>query len=129
MAAAAGSKLADGDISTAHRLGGSFNPEKTRPVIVRFTSRRKKKDLMSKKKALRQSHDYKEAFICDDLTRMRHSVYRLAKEKHDYTFTKDGIVISKVKDKYVYLRTPEDLFDIGYEDGEVDFMKRFGFDV
>lgn len=101
MAAAAGSKLEERDISTAHRLGGAYNPAKIRPVIVRFVSRRKKKDLMLKKRELKQSNDYKKAFICDDLTRMRHTVYRLAKEKQDYTFTKDGLVISKVKDKYV----------------------------
>ena len=114
--------------------GGGFNPVKTRPVIVRFVCRRRRARLLAKKKVLKDHPVFKKAFICEDLTRMRHTVYRLAKEKIPYTFTRDGFVISKTqddkgKDKFVYMSNPEDLFLIGYQDGEVNFKKDFGFDI
>ena len=138
LAAAAGAVLEERDISTAHRLGGAFNQEKTRPVIVRFVNRRRRASLLAKKRALKDTECFKKVFICEDLTRMRHSVFRQAKEKIAHTFTRDGFVISKTqdshgKDSYIYMTNPEDLFLIGCvegsEEGEVNFKKVFGFDI
>ena len=65
---------------------------------------------------------------------MRHTVFRLAKEKHGYTFTRDGYVISKVKgvdgkEEHIYMTTPEDLFHVGYSETEVDWKREFGFEI
>ena len=58
------------DIDIAHRLG-RFNPNKPRPVIIRFTTRMVKDDIMRQKKILRQ----RKIFVNEDLTRLNQQVF------------------------------------------------------
>jgi len=60
----------ESDIDIAHRLG-KFNPNKPRPVIIRFTSRLLKDDVMSLRKSLRQ----RKIFVNEDLTRLNQEVF------------------------------------------------------
>ncbi|KAK7909612.1 hypothetical protein WMY93_014296 [Mugilogobius chulae] len=126
LAAAAGANIKEHDISTAHRLGGSRKQGKTRPVIIRFVSRRKKTDLMKNKSVLRSNDAYKNIFICDDLTRLRYKLLKIAKEKCQHTFIREGRVICKYEGRYLTINNPDDLFLIGLDD--VDY-KTFGIDL
>ncbi|KAK7921879.1 hypothetical protein WMY93_008781 [Mugilogobius chulae] len=126
LAAEAGTNIRESDISAVHRLGGAKKQCKTRPVIVRFVSRRKKAELMRNKAVLRSHSSSKNIFISDDLTSMRYKLFKYAKEKCPHTFIKEGKVICKHDGHYKTINSPDDLFLIGYDD--LDY-KLFGIDI
>ncbi|KAK7879125.1 hypothetical protein WMY93_034095 [Mugilogobius chulae] len=126
LAAEAGTNIRESDISAVHRLGGAKKQGKTRPVIVRFVSRRKKAELMRNKAVLRSNSSSKNIFISDDLTSMRYKLFQYAKEKCPHTFIKEGKVICKHDGHYKTINSPDDLFLIGYDD--LDY-KLFGIDI
>jgi hypothetical protein len=57
------------DIAACHRAGRSVNG--ARPILVKFVSRKKRRELMMKKKSLKGKDKYNGVFIGDDLTLLR----------------------------------------------------------
>ncbi len=125
LAAVAGTSIIKRGISTAHRLG-TRKQDKTRPITVRFMSRRKRAELMRNKSKLKDADGYEDVFISEDLTCMRYKLSLYAKDKCQHTFIREGKVICKNDGRYVTINTPDDLFMIGYDD--VD-CKDFGIGV
>lgn len=65
----AGVEVKPEDIAAVHRAGRS--KDGSRPILVKFVSRRKRRELMIKKKALKNVQGYERVFIGDDLTPLR----------------------------------------------------------
>ena len=106
------------DIERCHRLGKPRENGSNRPIIVRFSSFRKKKELMQNKKALRipeeemkeLNNDEKKAklasnpFIVEDLTPFRGHIFSYVKKwnstnkKFDVVTTDYGQIVVKEKD-------------------------------
>ena len=110
------------DISACHRVGRTSNG--TRPVIVRFVSRRTRTDIMRNKKVLRQKSA--KIFINDDLTPLRAKLLQYVKRLHniDNVWTVDGKIFCTKKTvpglqmdnvKPVVIDSPDDLFFLGVD--------------
>ena len=124
-----GVSVRENDISACHRLGKPING--SQPVIVRFVSRRKRTEVMRKKKVLRQNTD--KVFINDDLTPLRAKLLKLVKDLPitDKVWTIDGKIMCTKKTapghsqpgnvKPVIIESPDDLFHLGVEN--VDWAK------
>lgn len=114
VAADIGVELEPRDISIAHRLG---KPEggKARPIIVRLCHRKKKSELMKKKKALKGKP--KKIYINEDLTPLRVSLLKMVKDHRDVesATTVDGKILAwrTGKDRPVIIHTPDDLYKVG----------------
>ncbi|XP_060082347.1 uncharacterized protein LOC132561663 [Ylistrum balloti] len=74
----------ENDIDIAHRLG-RFNSDRPRTIICKFTHRRKKTQILSKRRNLRGS----KIVIFEDLTKRNQDIlkqaYRLKSVKHSYS--------------------------------------------
>lgn len=114
VAAEIGVELEPRDISIAHRLGKPENG-KNRPVIVRLCHRKKKSEIMRKKKVLKNKP--KELFISEDLTPLRVSLLKMVKDHPgvEGATTVDGKILAwqKGKPRPVVLHTPDDLYKVG----------------
>ena len=123
-----GVNVTKNDISACHRVGRTTNG--TRPVIVRFVSRRTRTDIMRNKKALRQKST--KIYINDDLTPLRAKLLQYVKRLHntDNVWTVDGKIMCTKKTapglqldnvKPVVIDSPDDLFLLGID--SVDWAK------
>ena len=118
-----GVTVTESDISACHRLGKPSNG--TRPVIVRFVSRRKRTEVMRKKKVLREKAE--KIYINDDLTPLRSRLLKLVKELPitDKVWTIDGKIMCTKRTapghsqpanvKPVVIESPDDLFHLGVD--------------
>lgn len=114
-----GTKLSSSDIAACHRTGRPRNG--SRPVIVRFVSRKSKINIMKSKKKLRENHP--SVFINDDLTSLRSRLLGYIKRLDitEKVWTMGGRIhcIKKLptgmqpdhSSKPVIIETPDDLFD------------------
>ena len=114
------------DISTCHRVGKTRNG--TRPIIVRFVSRRKRLELMRAKKNLKAKENMSKVFINDDLTPLRSKLLGYVKglDIVERAWTMDGRIYCVKKapaglpaDKRpptVVVESPDDLFELGVDD-------------
>ena len=117
------------DISACHRLGKASNG--SRPVIVRFVSRRKRTEIMRKKKVLREKNN--KIFINDDLTPLRAKLLAYIKNLQitEKVWTVDGKIRCTRRtvpgyhqsdnSKPVVIESPDDLFLLGVD--SVDWAK------
>lgn len=107
------------DISICHRLGQK-NLTKPRQVICKFISRKTKWDLLSHKKKLKESDDFKRVYITEDLTRLRLRMLEMLREnpKTQSVYTRDGKIVCFLKDqdRRYYIDSPDDLSQLGYKD-------------
>ena len=109
-------------ISTAHRIGKKS--DKTRPIIVRFTARQDKNELMKKKKALKDNGKVKnsEAFedkivILDDITEPRKKLLKMVRDHKDteFAFVREGNIIVKSRQgRFHRVENADDLFHLGF---------------
>ncbi|KAL8619165.1 hypothetical protein ACOMHN_049947 [Nucella lapillus] len=117
----AGAIVVPDDIATVHRAGKTRNG--THPVLVRFVSRRKRREVMEKNKMLKEKPGYKGIFLNDDLTPLRARLLGFVKqlEKVERAWTTDGRIYVKKKfppglhladhqQRPVVIETPDDLF-------------------
>ena len=136
--------LSEEDIERCHRLGKPRTNGTSRPIIVRFSSFRKKKALMKNKKSLRLSPEElqnltpkerkqrlsKNPFIVEDLTPFRNHMFHYIRtwndtnKKFDVVTTDYGQIVLKVKDTNNWHRisSPEEFLnaDIPMNDKEFD---------
>ncbi|KAK7476666.1 hypothetical protein BaRGS_00032064 [Batillaria attramentaria] len=126
----AGADVSAADISACHRTGK--RPAGKRPVLVKFVNRKKKREVMTKKKSLKDMDKYKHVYLNDDLTLLRsrmHGVLKAATEKVEKVWVVDGKIYCTKKlppglppDKRgppVLVDSPDDFFKVGFND--VDF--------
>ena len=104
-----------GDISTVHRLGKPRAGVLNRPVIVRFCQRKKRNEVISKKKELKNKG--RNIFVNEDLTPLRASLLKIVKEQDcvSNATTRDGRILAWLKDnnRRVEVTTPADLHCVG----------------
>lgn len=107
------------DMSAVHRAGKETKG--TRPVLVKFVSRRVRRQVMEKKKVLKNKPGYAHVFLTDDLTPLRARLLGLVKrlECIDRAWTIDGRIQCVKKHPHgmspsprpITIETPDDLFD------------------
>ena len=126
---ATGAVISKNDISVCHRLGRTVNG--SRPIIVRFVSRRKRTEVLQRKKALKTSH--RNVYINDDLTPLRSKLLKYVKDlpSTDKVWTIDGKIMCSKKSvpglhvadqpKPFVIETPDDLFKLGED--SVDYAR------
>lgn len=65
---AVGAKIEPADLAAVHRAGKEKRG--SRPILVKFVSRRKRREVMEKKKILRENDQHRGIYINDDLTQI-----------------------------------------------------------
>ena len=135
-------KLESKDIQRAHRLGKKKpSAEKPRPIIVRFTSYKKRNEIIHAKRNLKKSEAYKNSFISEDLTPLRAKLLNYCKNECDKKFVLCHTINGKIRFKksavkeglpldedgkdtgtgdWITVTSPDDLFKAGID---VDFEK------
>ena len=77
----------DWDIHRCHRLGKKPNPRaKPRPIIARFVSFKKRNEFLFAKAELKNSANFRDAFITEDLKQLRHKLLNYVKNNCDNRF-------------------------------------------
>ena len=134
--------LKSNDLQRAHRLGKkqANNPDKPRPIIVRFVSYKKRNEILFAKSKLKTNADYKHAFITEDLTPLRSKILQYVKKQCNNNFVlchtyngkirmkksakKEGLIGEDEKDEgsgpWLSISSPEDFFKL---DIDIDFKK------
>lgn len=109
-------EILNGDINVVHRSG----PRGIRPrqIICRFVSRDTKIELLKSKKKLRDSDDYKNVFMHEDLTPLRAKLLKVVKEQTNVksVFTREGIIHCNLHNgSHIIIESPDDLFRLGFD--------------
>lgn len=105
-------------IVDAHRLGKK-TPGKCRQIIVRFANRSMRNKFIVNRKRLKQSENFKNVFITDDLTPLRFKLFQMVRKNEDVknAHTRDGKIICVLKNgTKAVIESPDDLFKIGVDD-------------
>jgi hypothetical protein len=125
------------DIAAVHRVGGRGGGGAGRPrqIIVKFVSRRTRRQVMQRKKELKGKDKYSGVYLNDDLTPMRAKLLKYVKglDIVDQARTIDGKIYMKKKlpvghpnaatQRPVIIETPDELFDkLGVRLRPEDFM-------
>ena len=126
----AGADVKEEDIAAVHRVGKVGRG--LRPILVKFVSRRKRREVMEKKKSLKGKDGYQKVYINDDLTPLRAKLLALVKrlDNVDKAWTVGGSIHCTKKvppglapaanqRPVVVIDTPDDLFKLGLE--QIDF--------
>lgn len=121
LASDIGVELSKDDISTSHRLGVTRDNAKPSPIIVRFSKRDKKVELLKNKRNIRRG-----VYIEEDLTKLRRNIaYEVRKDSNtSRTWTIDGKICALVKEdgnevKKVF-ETPDDLYKLGWNEARLE---------
>ena len=124
---ATGASVSSNDISACHRVGGPRNG--SQPIIVRFVSRKKRAEVMKKKRHLKDQR--KQTFITDDLTGQRLKLFHYVKDLNyiEKVWTVDGKIFCVKKtapgvtdqSKPIVIENADDLFKLGED--TVDWAK------
>lgn len=97
------------DIDRSHRVG-SKSPDKTRPIIVKFVSYRKRKEVFRAKRNLKGSG----VTVREDLTRARLELLQAAIKRFGLSnvWTEDGLVVVRSGNRRLRLQTMAELHDL-----------------
>jgi len=129
----AGASVAPDDISVTHRTGMGKRRSGPRHVLVRFVSRRKKREVMMARKNLKGKDQFKDVFINDDLTAMRSRLlgYVKGSQRFGRVWSSDGKILCLKKlptgaqrdpqERPLVIDTADDLFNVGFD--TVDLVK------
>ena len=114
------------DLQAVHRAGKEKDGIK--PVLVKFVSRRKRRQLMVSKKVLKGKEGYDGIYINDDLTPLRSRMLGYVKklEVVDKAWTIDGKIMvkktgAKDTDRPTVIEDPDDIFQLGVD--SIDYKK------
>lgn len=126
----AGADIKEEDIAAVHRVGKAGAG--VRPILVKFVSRRKRQEVMAKKKSLKGKEGFLRVYVNDDLTPLRAKLLALVKRLDDvdkaWTVggrihctkkTPLGLAPGASQRPVVIIDTPDDLFKLGVE--QIDF--------
>ena len=95
--------------TNSYRIG-QFNKNKDRNVVVTFNSIQQRNSVFQNKKKLKGS----KMFIVEELTKTRHEILVLAKEKFgkNAVWTNDGRVYANLNNKKIWLKNEKDIAKI-----------------
>ena len=120
-----GAAVTGADISACHRVGKPKHGR--RAVIVRFTSRKSRQMVMTKKRNLRDKPAYDKVYINDDLTPLRQKLLGYVKDLPvtEKAWTIGGRILVQKRSppglpaekipKPVMIESPDDLFHLGVD--------------
>ena len=130
------------DIQRAHRLGKKTKniERKPRPVIARFASFKKRNEILFAKSKLKNSAEFQNVFISEDLTPLRFKLLQYVKKENNNNFVlchtingnirmkksakKAGLIQEHEKDEgtgsWLNVSCPDDLFKYNVD---IDFVK------
>lgn len=120
----AGVEVVPEDIAACHRAGKAKSGG-VRPILVKFVSRRKRRELMLAKKTLRGKEGYDHVFVGDDLTPLRSRLLGMVKrlDAVEKAWVIDGRIHCQLRSipglqpderpRPVVVETPDDLFRVG----------------
>lgn len=116
ISSSAGQPLDERDIVAIHRVG-KVTPQKSRPIICRFTRRKPAKMLLTKQKAARNATNNHKMFIVEDLTPMRSKLRFTLKSTPgvDKIRVRDGRIFCEYNEKTVSIENPDHLFKVGID--------------
>ena len=121
----AGASVQRADIAVAHRAGRERNG--SRPILVKFVSRRTRNEVNAKKKNLKGKDGYQRVFINDDITPLRARLLGYVKGLGcvERAWTIDGRIHCVKKSplglaptdrpRPLVIETPDDLFKLGLD--------------
>lgn len=121
----AGVEAVPDDFAAVHRVGNSTRGP--RAILVKFVSRRKRREVMMKKKNLKDKDSYKKVYLNDDLTPLRGRLLGYVKSlpNVERAWTKDGRIFcakrvplglsAEQRPKPVVVEDPDDLFKLGVD--------------
>lgn len=135
-----GADIKPQDISTMHRTGARRRGG-GRPVLVRFVSRKHHREIMSKKKELKDKPGYGKVFINEDLTSLRAKLLKFTKDLPmvGRAWTSNGKILAARKlppgadpkhpsARPVSIESPDDLFKLGVTDLQFEDYKALGLE-
>lgn len=101
-----GVKLELADIDRSHRVG-IRREDKARPVIIKFTSYRKRSEVFRNKRLLKQTG----VTVREDLTKIRHKLLMdcIAKYGVGNVWTTDGVIIVKIGEAKMRVTCEDDI--------------------
>jgi hypothetical protein len=116
----AGVEVVPDDIAAVRRVGKPQNG--IRPILVKFVSRRKRHEVMVKKKTLKGKPGYESVFIGDDLTPLRARLFGTVKKlpNVDKAWVVDGRI--HVQRKFPTDLDPEDRPRLVIIESQDDFV-------
>ena len=116
-AAAIGVELKPEDIQRVHRVGKlKAKPTKKRQIICKLKCWKKRSEIITKKKSLGTTQNFKDCFISEDLTPLRSKLLWYAKKKCNGKFvkvhTRDGQIKAKLSTNpdakdWITLKSPD----------------------
>lgn len=103
------------EISVVHRVGRKV-PDQNRAVIVRFSQRKRRKELLKKKSELKNKH--RNEFISEDLTQLRAAMLKMVKERPEVknATSIEGKLLAWTNEdptKPITIENPDDLAKVG----------------
>ncbi|KAL8574848.1 hypothetical protein ACOMHN_044870 [Nucella lapillus] len=127
---AVGADVKPEDLAAVHRAG--TEKKGSRPILVKFVSRRKRREVMERKKVLREKEEHRGTYLNDDLTPLRARLLGMVQRLDGIqkAWTVDGRIFClkrmpvglAVQQKPVLIETPDDLFSkLGVELTSEDF--------
>lgn len=118
----AGVEVTPEDFAAVHRVG---KRGEKRQVIARFVSRKKRNELMRKKKNLKDKAEYAKTYVNEDLTPLRSKLLNLIKKAGRHSvWTVEGRLLCVSKrppgvrnndERPTVIESPDDLFRIGFD--------------
>ena len=124
--------ITNADLSVSHRLGRRGRGGKPRTIIAKFVRRQCKTDVMRNKKRLRDSQNYENVYINDDLTTLRNKLVMEMKKDDNIkqVWTIEGrifcIQMDQGREVKRVVDSPEDLFKVGWSEERVAEMGVYG---
>ena len=93
--------LNENDLQRVHRIGKKKNSSGTKPrsIIARFSSYKKRNEFLYSKSKLKQSEEYQNAFIAEDLTSLRSKLLRYVKNECEGKFVLCHTMNGKIRMK------------------------------
>ena len=118
------------DFHAVHRNGPPRKPgdNSIRPILVKFVSRKKKQEVMRKKKTLKEKEGYDKTYVLEDLTPLRSKLLKYIKNRKDlfnlaFVWTSEGKILcqpqypkglaKEKRPRAIVIESPDELFKIG----------------
>ena len=97
------------DIQRSHRLGAPRRNGQSRPIIVRFVSYKTRREVLVRKKILKESDPH--VTITENLTRANLELFHLARNSgfFERVWTRDGSIFALSNRGVVKISSPEDM--------------------
>ena len=108
---------------------GKMKENSPRPIIARFNNPEVKTSILRQKRNIKKDLTDRKISLFEDLTKARHIMLNVVKERYKSAHTRNGIVCFYTKDghggeKLIHVRNPNYLFEHGFDIDEVSKCER-----